>query len=134
MEPDEEEHEEEESPAKTEERSFPAPVAIKRVGEQINLESQLGFWGVGFGDNAGRSYGVLLAALRLGRTILPPDRGSMSRLGLEMLAIVVVRGSPKESEWNRVKRLKLFDPFRRTAVVKGGYRNLAWHHFIGWKL
>lgn len=41
------EEEEEESAEKTEEMSFPAPVAIIRVGDNISLEIQVGFSGAG---------------------------------------------------------------------------------------
>lgn len=89
-EPDEEEEEEESSSwEKTEEMSFPAPLAIIRVGEKISLESQLGFSCSGF-VNLGRSYGVGLApVVRLARTIFPPDLASKIRRDLELVAMFV---------------------------------------------
>lgn len=41
--PPEDEEEEEETGPKTDERTLPAPVAIIREGDKMNLESQLGF-------------------------------------------------------------------------------------------
>lgn len=69
--------------------SFPAPVAIARVGEKMSLEIQLGFSGSGLA-NLGRSYGVLGPAVRLARTIFPPDRASRARRDLELVAMAIV--------------------------------------------
>lgn len=88
LESESDEEEEESSWEKTEEISFPAPVAIIRVGEKIILESQLGFSGSGL-VNLGRSYGVVLApAVLLARTIFPPDLASRFRRDLELDAMV----------------------------------------------
>ena len=54
----------------------------------MSLESQLGFSGSGLAS-LGRSYGVLAPAARLGRTILPPDRGSVAGQDLKMVDIVI---------------------------------------------
>lgn len=104
----------------------------------MSLESQLGFSG-GILLSLGLSYGVLAPAVRLARTIFPPNRGSMARRDLEMVAMAMCkwkceRERERESQLqrNRVfpisvtfgkreKRLRIYTQKERSVGASSGY-------------
>lgn len=90
----------------------------------MSLESQLGFSG-GILLSLGLSYGVLAPAVRLARTIFPPNRGSMARRDLEMVAMAMCkwkceRERERESQLQRNRVFPTFPSPSRLEREKRG--------------